>query len=241
MVPFVALVDDHDRFLVETTRFTYLTSGRDLLRLQEATPSREAALVLAAPDFDMSDQPRATPPVGATANAADKADKERGGVDFNKVRFTPLPGTAGEARALAGIISGAKILTGPQATKTALMAAAGPAIVHVATHGFFLEDAPQASNGKDRGLKLESETNQSPIQYDDPLLRAGLAFAGANRRDRKGDDKYSHCARGKLAGSVGYEARRVERMRDRRGRGEERRWDSTVFAEHWFLPAPSLR
>src|SRR6185369_2345529 len=61
-------------------------------------------------------------------------------------------------------------LTGTRASEAALKKAAAPPIVHIATHGFFLDDL---SPGR-------------PIQ--NPLVRAGLALAGANRRAGQGQD-----------------------------------------------------
>src|SRR6185436_5116625 len=51
VVPFAALVDESGRFLIERYDFTYLTSGRDLLRRQLRSPSRAGALLLANPAF----------------------------------------------------------------------------------------------------------------------------------------------------------------------------------------------
>ena len=42
LIPFAALVDEQDRFLVESFSISYLTSGRDLLRLQTHVPSTQA-------------------------------------------------------------------------------------------------------------------------------------------------------------------------------------------------------
>ena len=54
LIPFGALVDDQNRYLVESYSFTYLTSGRDLLQLQVQTPSRQGPLVVANPSFDLN-------------------------------------------------------------------------------------------------------------------------------------------------------------------------------------------
>ena len=51
VVPFAALVDEQNRYLVERFSITYLTSGRDLLRLQVARNSRTGPVVLADPAF----------------------------------------------------------------------------------------------------------------------------------------------------------------------------------------------
>ena len=53
LVPFSALVDEQGQYLVERYLFTYLTSGRDLLRFEDKrVASRSPLLGLAAPAFD---------------------------------------------------------------------------------------------------------------------------------------------------------------------------------------------
>ncbi|MGH9853651.1 MAG: CHAT domain-containing protein, partial [Blastocatellia bacterium] len=63
LIPFAALVDESDRYLVERYSFTYLTSGRDLLRLQDRAQSNQEplsewaslkAMIIANPDFGAS-------------------------------------------------------------------------------------------------------------------------------------------------------------------------------------------
>ena len=49
VVPFAALVDEGGRFLVERYEITYLSSGRELVRLQLQSPTRSGALVMANP------------------------------------------------------------------------------------------------------------------------------------------------------------------------------------------------
>jgi hypothetical protein len=84
--------------------------------------------------------------------------------------FTPLPGTASEARDIEGLLGNATVLTGERATEAAVKALDGPSILHVATHGFFLP-RPFAA-GRSAGPAVE--------EGGSPLLRSGLAFAGAN-------------------------------------------------------------
>ena len=53
-----------------------------------------------------------------------------------------------------------------------------PEILHIATHGFFLE---ADDNLRKRLLKLQRGADSHiPPPGDNPLLRAGLAFAGIN-------------------------------------------------------------
>jgi len=177
LIPFAALVDENNRYLVKRFSFTYLTTGRDLLRLQTRTQSTQRATVLADPDFgerpaDSSDRKLKISPIA---------------VDFSEVYFSPLPGTAEEAQALNGILSDATILTRGQATEAALKQVAGPSILHVATHGFFLEDVMNREDAS-RGLVISSQqSGDRAPRIENPLLRSGLGLAGANLH-KSGDD-----------------------------------------------------
>lgn len=174
LIPFAALVDEHNRYLVSRYSFTYLTSGRDLLRLQEKLPATHRPIIIANPDF------------GQRTSASTGSDSDgRRWVDFSKAYFEPLPGTQGEARALQSIFPDAQILTGQKATEAAVKQAAAPPVLHLATHGFFLEDVYFGSQPREsRGL---IKTKVQERQLENPLLRSGLALAGANAR-RSGDD-----------------------------------------------------
>lgn len=165
LVPFAALVDESSHFLVERFAFDYVTSGRDLLRQSAHGAPRSGALIVANPDFG---PPPATRPAGGGLAGA---------------VFKPLPGTAGEARALGGLLAGSTVVTGGDATATALSTAHAPKILHVATHGFFLPDEPPEPAPKSTakpGADQRSFDLEERARIDNPLLRSGLVLAGAN-------------------------------------------------------------
>ena len=93
LVPFAALVDPAGRYLLESRTATYLSSGRDLLRLKERAVESSAPLVVANPEFT-STAAKAVPRSPAPASA------ERA-VDLSRAVFNPLPGTAVEAEIAA--------------------------------------------------------------------------------------------------------------------------------------------
>ncbi|HEX2876213.1 MAG TPA: CHAT domain-containing tetratricopeptide repeat protein, partial [Polyangiaceae bacterium] len=171
LVPFAALLDESGRYLAQSYQLTYLTSGRDVLKLTSVQPSRSAPLVIADPAFDAV----AVAPVAKASTQRDVA--------LGTLRFTPLPGTAGEAAALAKLLPQAKVLTGVAASESAMAQTHGPSVLHVATHGFFLADQHVASSGS-RGLELEllDPAPAAGLRATDPLLRSGLGLAGANLR-----------------------------------------------------------
>ena len=201
LVPFAALVDEEGRYLVERYEISYLTSGRDLLRLARTAPPGEGTLVVANPAFGRREQGES-----ALEMLGDKPEAKTRGLD--KAYFEPLPATAAEARALAPILPGAAVRVDLEATESTLKKARAPRIIHVATHGFFLpakgaaaRAAAQAAQGgggaapieersprtstNERGLELEESPDWLP---DDPLLRSGLALAGANAKKGGGGE-----------------------------------------------------
>jgi CHAT domain-containing protein/tetratricopeptide (TPR) repeat protein len=173
LLPFSALVDEQNRYLIETYTFNYLASGRDLLRENRDKP-RTAPLIMADPAFDGVGE------VAASERAPSALTIGERSRDFAGVKFDPLSGTAAEAQLLKQIIPDARVLTGRQATETALKQVKGPRILHIATHGFFLQDLDVDATGA-------GATRRRPQLGENPMLRSGLAFAGANVL-RSGDD-----------------------------------------------------
>jgi CHAT domain-containing protein len=179
LVPFAALEDGEGRLLVEQLRITYLTSGRDLLRLGLGGRAREGPLLVAAPGFDGGGAVAEKPPAPVQVAAAPRRSR-----DFAGMRFVPLPGTRDEATALAKLL-GVEALTGTKAREAALKGAHGPPLLHLATHGFFLAD--QAEPLPER-RDLEESRPPRPPATESALLRSGLALAGANRLADGEDD-----------------------------------------------------
>ncbi len=174
LIPFEALVDENNRFLVENYRVTYLTSGRDLLRLQTARESKSKSLIIANPLFGEADSTRSFNGSRRADSSNKKLRSQAATRNLSDTYFTPLGGTMQEARSIQAIFPEAEFLTGREAGESALKQMTAPQILHIATHGFFLEDKEISGNGD---AKIEN-----------PLLRSGLAFAGANRRKDGNDD-----------------------------------------------------
>jgi CHAT domain-containing protein len=191
LIPFAALVDEENRYLVERYSISYLTSGRDLLRLQTSQSSKSAPLVVANPTFDKV----ATIAMrgGQRPGKSQAGNQERTQVDPTKVFFRSLPGTQEEALAVKAVLPEASVLQQEQATETAVKQARAPRFLHIATHGFFLDDQetpPAEIPGafSDDPLRISDQRlSKWAAHIKDPLLRSGLALAGANQ-GRSGDD-----------------------------------------------------
>ena len=105
------------------------------------------------------------------------------------MRWDPLPGTRQEGEALAKLL-GVTPLLGPAAREAAVKQVHGPRILHIATHGFFMADQPPPPAA--RGLAFASRATDPaafvPLPGENPLLRSGLALAGANHLADGDDD-----------------------------------------------------
>jgi CHAT domain-containing protein len=178
LLPMEALVDGSSRYLVEAGTWRYVSSARALLRdpPAPATGSGKSAVLFVDPDFDSlkSGNDRVAPAsadigaIGATSRAA-----VAGGV----VRFAPLPETRTEGqqigRAMAGMGLKVSTIQGAAASPAALARLKAPRFLHIATHGFFLDDGAAPPAGKGAGFTNEALSGG---------LSAGIALAGANGR-----------------------------------------------------------
>ena len=156
LIPFEALIDQNNRYLIENYSFTYLTSGRDLLRLQNQSPSKQEPMIVADPYFNKQGQVVSL-----------KADNTRS-MDLSNINFPPLLGTREEAQSIGKMFE-VKPFVGTYATEAVIKQLQSPKILHIATHGFF-----QA---------LPQDPKYKNTYQDNPLLLSGLIFSGYESRE----------------------------------------------------------
>jgi CHAT domain-containing protein len=177
-LPFEVLPDAEGRLLLEQYRISYVSCGRDVLRFG-AGPTRPPAepLVVADPSFDLAAD--ADPPAqGVAVPSHCSRDFKRGGYHFQR-----LPGTREEGERVAGLLGVRPWLDG-EALEARLKERRSPRVLHLATHGFFLTDQERDPNKESRSLEIMgtgpgSVGRLSGPLPENPLLRSGLALAGA--------------------------------------------------------------
>jgi hypothetical protein len=139
-----------------------------LLRRPQAAPSVAKAVTASV---------RATPAHPAGRRSRD-LDRDRGAYHFDR-----LPGTRAEGEAIAGLLGVPLWLDAAALEGRLKTECRSPRILHLATHGFFLPDQPR-DPGQDRlGLGLEPMGAMGRLAGplpENPMLRSGLALAGAN-------------------------------------------------------------
>ena len=136
------------QYLLNKYDFVLLGNSKDIIALKskKSTSKSKNAFLLGFPDYGISKD------------------------------ILPLPGTKIEIEAISKVLKANAYTVNQvmqaEASEKNLKSIKGPAIVHIATHGYFLED----SDGNDNlfGVNLESAGKN-------PLLRSGLMLAGASQ------------------------------------------------------------
>ena len=119
--------------------------------------------------------------------------------ELRGMSFARLPETRKEVEAIAALFTpNAKVYVGEQAREETLINVNAPRVLHLATHGFFLEDRPlpEIEFGPvqfDTTMQFDMIGKRtcgmpSPgFQFQDPLQRSGIALSGANHTDQNGN------------------------------------------------------
>lgn len=195
VLPFEALLTGEGSFLGSRCQMSYLLNGGELL--VPVAPVKDAGQlkIFAGPEYS-----RGLIRKAATSEAEGFEPRlSKFWEDISSIgaplQFQPLPGTVEEAKSISKSMPGAVVVQGEEATEEAFVRSGGGGILHIATHGFYLNDSLLSSNEK-RGLKrvkpgppLGLETVEEKEQgnwigqrsLDHPLLNCGLVFSGANQ------------------------------------------------------------
>ena len=148
------LVTENNEPLVNTKSFVLLTNSADLIGLKDQGFGKPAsAFLLGYPTYGSPD-------------------------------ISELPGTKVEVESIERILRGqqsnvTKVLE-QQASESNLRSASDVDVIHVATHGFFLEDPSDAYSEKVFGINLNR-------MAENVFLRSGLMLSGAGVSEQSGD------------------------------------------------------
>ena len=176
-VPFAALPSPADpgRYLSEAFQLRILTTGRDLVRLQQ--PIKNAGGQTAGSNVLLAD-PDYGPITGASSTPTLPS-------------WLPLPYTRAEAEQIKGLLNVPEPFLGREATAARVLRSRGPRMLHIATHGYFQPEAVNTegprlkpSRGADgtgfAAAQLNQPNSQLQLENQEPLQRIYLALAGAN-------------------------------------------------------------
>ncbi len=208
LVNFAALLDTNGSFLVENgPLLQYISVERDLIYGAWQEKAGSGLLALGNPDFN-------SPGDKAGGDHLAKSETGNAGLpsgpffqglrsncgELGALQFESLPGSASEIEEICRLwdkIGGSgsastTILTGRNATESRLrQAALRKEVLHISTHGFFLDGScPSLIAGvRGVGLLVEDEPGGRKSKGDGAFALSGLALAGANRREEAGPDE----------------------------------------------------
>ena len=175
---FAALPAQDGSFLAERYDIAYVGSGRDLARKVSTSDSKTITL-FADPVFELQSSSYSTNALALRSGELD---------EFGKIVLPPLPGTRAEEAVVEEIAKSSgwspDAHLGERAAKSDLMALKSPGILHLATHGFYLNTLTQNGGGEgtERGMKvMESLDSKKPASTPkiDPMHASGIALTGA--------------------------------------------------------------
>ncbi len=207
LVNFAALLDRDGRFLAEGGPLLhYISAEKDLLSPSWQKGENSGLLALGAPDFDSpgvdaggyslkSESHRKRGQAGSLFQGLRSNCGEMGGLHFK-----PLPGSASEIEEISSLWERFEkrgggtiaLLTGKMATESELrQQAVGKEVLHISTHGFFLDGSCPSliAGARGIGLLVEDEPEGDSIEKGGAFDISGLALAGANRREEAGPDE----------------------------------------------------
>jgi CHAT domain-containing protein len=178
MMSLAGLKDGSGRYLLETFPIHHLSSGRDLIRLEQESLPASGLFALGDPDYGAValDRLAAIPSGEETLIEVAFATRNvRSGCRaLRESEVTSLPGTRREVEAISSTWLEATdepvtICLGQEASEESFKAEApGKRVIHLATHGYFM------------GGDCRVEDTGTDYVGENPLLLSGLFFAGAN-------------------------------------------------------------
>jgi len=198
LIPFEVLQAPDGKFLIEDYTFNYLAAGRDMLGFGEIKGNGDKTLLMGDPDFDMGKEEKESTLRKLALREGEQKETVKRSSDMRGFHFSRLPGTREEVKAIQSLLGEkeSEIYIGKQALEEVLRQKGTPTILHLATHGFFLSDVEL---GDLRGDTMRSgfQAFFSPmarggnVRIENPLLRSGIALAGANNALKSEDTEKS--------------------------------------------------
>jgi len=182
LLPFSALVQTDGKYLLQSTELNILSSSRDIV-LQNSERSQNPSVIFSSPAYSTALVKNEISETRSISNviARNMAD----------LYFSPLPGTKVEGENINKMIADkglqSNLFTNESASENNLKTVQSPYVLHLATHGFFLDNTPPPDQKDDRRAvinrsfrAIEKKGIPFIMKTKNPLLRSGLALSGAN-------------------------------------------------------------
>lgn len=157
---------------IEDIDIVFINNPQDILNNNPGLlNNKRDAILIGYPDFESSNEQ------STVSNPSMSKPRELNRF-FSGKTITKLKGTYDEVHQISQILSDKNlsniVYTGQEASESLVKASDNPQILHIATHGFFIEESSGDSN------TVGSQSWMENIQKSaNPLLRSGILLAGA--------------------------------------------------------------
>ncbi len=176
-VPFAATIDETGKFLIEKISVSYVSASRALLKPESNLAPKNDAILIGNPEFSnttaekipVSDRRGLLSTIGSTT------------LEFIASGLVPLEGAEREVAQLAPILEtnglSTRTLIGASATEEAIRDIIDqPAILHFATHGFYLPAfAPRTAENRNSGSVPDEVAG-----FHNPTFGSWIALTGSH-------------------------------------------------------------
>jgi hypothetical protein len=166
------------QYVGDLKKVRLISSVKDLISTDTIAYSNKKIVLFGYPDYTLnrSEQAKLANQVGQDSNSL--AYVRGDDAIIGNYSFKPLAATKHEVEDIGQMLEQkgwhVEIYTGAKALKEQIKQIRSPRILHIATHGFFAEDLQPEMQKSFMGM-------DSKTAKENPMLRSGLAFAGAER------------------------------------------------------------
>ncbi|MDX2305318.1 MAG: tetratricopeptide repeat protein [Microscillaceae bacterium] len=205
----------NQKYLLDEMDIQILNTTKDLLKRKNSAPSvkiaqntPQKAILLGRPQYDLALAELQDLSRNYQGKRGDDIEFYTLGEEMNNIRWKDLPGTEKEVRTIHNLLKAkgwqAELYINQNALEEVIKGAEKPNILHLATHGFFMEpvqkqntDATQIIESIDLDFDVQLIKNDQDqlasrdiiLTKSDPMMLSGLVFTGVSTY-AKNPEKY---------------------------------------------------
>lgn len=162
------------QFLLDTYDIRLVTNTREVLERKTAKSNSQSSVLIGFPKFNL--QTGESSATGTATRSLTRGDNLSRGLRGGLLRYmrgedgiTVLPGTQVEINQISKLSPNPEVFMEDMASEGLIKQVISPMVLHIATHGYFLEEEENSQ------LSKEGSTGYVPS----PLLKSGIILAGA--------------------------------------------------------------
>ena len=170
------------KYLIDEFDIRLVTNTRELVEVRAPKSNHQSSILIGYPKFQLGTDELPSPEKKSTTRGSGSRAWRGGLLRYMRGEegISVLPGTQVEIRKIAPLFGdGTGVHMETEASERIAKGVNNPRVLHIATHGYFLEDENEQSNNRQ-------------TYYSNPLLNAGLILAGAENFLKTGEPINEH-------------------------------------------------